>query len=223
MKHCSICKVEVDTSQDYCPLCYNHLAEVEPKTTPEMFVMSKKDAPKSKKIMVAKIFLFISFAAILSCVYINIATKTIAWSAVVCLSIVYLWVLVAHTIISRDTPFRKVLFQLLAVAALLNATNQIFSSNDWLTVYVYPSLAMLVTLVLTMITLCSKSRKKYLFSFCSIFVILLVVSVLFIVLKLGDFKLLNTINIMFQCVIIFAYILFGGKPLFSEASRKFHL
>lgn len=223
MKHCSICKVEVDTSQEYCPLCYNHLAEIEPKTTPEMFVMSKKEKPMKAKVMVAKIFLFISIAAILACVYINIATKTIAWSAVVCLSILYLWILVAHTIISRDTPFRKVLFQLIAVAALLIATNQIFSSNDWLTNYVFPSISMLVTVILTMITLCSKKRKKYLFSFFSIFLILLVISILFIVLKLDTFKLLNTINLMFQSIIIFAFILFGGKTLLSEASRKFHL
>ena len=28
MKHCKYCNIDVDTSNDFCPLCFNHLEEV---------------------------------------------------------------------------------------------------------------------------------------------------------------------------------------------------
>ena len=223
MKHCSLCRLEVDTDKEYCPLCYNHLTEVSKKETPEMFNLEKHEPRKKRRVMVAKVFLIISLAILSACIYINVVTKTIAWSVVVGLSMLYVWVLVSHTIMSRDTPFKKVFFQLVVIIALLVATNKIFSSNDWLTNYVYPSLALLVTVVLTMIILCSKHRKKMLFGFFEIFFLLLVVSCVFVGLKIDKFELLNHINIIYQCLTIIAFTIFGWKTIVSEASRKFHI
>ena len=32
MKYCKHCNVKVDSSENYCPLCYNYLEELEPET-----------------------------------------------------------------------------------------------------------------------------------------------------------------------------------------------
>ncbi len=223
MKHCEICKVEVDTSNDICPLCYNKLIELEPKTTPELFESKPKEKVKKSKIIVAKIFVLLSILAICVCVFINYATEAVPWSLVVILGIFYLWVLVSHTIMSRSTPFKKIFLQLFSVSALLLVTNYIFSSNDWLVCYVFPGMSMLVAIILSFIVMCNKNRKKMLYSFFAIELILILVSALFLIIKLDTFKLLNQINIVFTAIIALAYLLFGWRIIKTEFIRKFHI
>ena len=223
MKRCNICEIEVDTHKEYCPLCYNYLNEIEPKETPEFFEMKENKVKSKKRAIVAKTFFIISIVLITACVFINVSTKTIAWSAVVGLGIFYLWVLIAHTIMSRDTPFKKVALQLISVVALLFSTNKIFGGIDWFTAYVYPSLAIGTATVLTFIIMCSKKRKLFYFSFLVIELILLTVSAVFVGLGLGNFLLLNEINIAFQAIVCISYLLFGGKTIKTQASRKLHI
>ena len=224
MKHCALCDVFIDSKQEFCPLCHNALSETSKKDTPETFPKYSKEVEQKKtKRMVTKVFLILSLAIIVASACINIMTKTIAWSVIVSLGIVYLWVLVAHTIISRDSPFKKVLFQVLSIIAFLTSTNLIFGGNAWLTNYVYPSFAMFVTTVLTMIIFCSKSRKKILFGFFVILVMLALVSGIFLIFKIDSYQNLNIINLLVQGFMIFAYLLFGGKIILTQAARKFHI
>lgn len=223
MKHCEICKVEVDTHSDICPLCYNKLIQIEEKTTPELFELKPKENTKKKRVMVAKIFMLISIIAVLTCLFVNYQAKGSHWSLVVLMSVVWLWVLVAHTIMSRDTPFKKIFFELLSVSALLLVTNYVFSSNDWLVHYVYPSMSIAVATVLSFIVMCSKNRKKVIYSFFAIEILLLLVSIFFLVFKLDDFVILNQINIFFTGIVEIAYLLFGWKSIKEEFVRKFHI
>ena len=224
MKHCSLCKVDIDASSDFCPLCHNAIQEKSKKTTPDNFPEFIKQKPKSKKQkIVTKVFVILTAAILIACAGINISTKTPAWSVTVALSLFYIWVLVAHTIISRATPFKKVFFQLFSIIALLTSTNIIFGGNAWLTNFVYPSVAMFASAVMTMIVFCSKQRKKMLFGFVTIFVILLLVSLAFLIFGLDTYQSLNIINIVVQSFIVFGYLLFGFKTITSEASRKFHI
>ena len=223
MKHCEICKVEVDTSSKICPLCYNKLIDVDEKTTPELFELKPREKVKKSRIIVGKIFLLLSIVAVCACGFINYVTKGVSWSLVVFMSIVYLWVLVAHTIMSRSTPFKKVFMQLLSATALLLVTNHIFSSNDWLVCYVYPSMSMLVAAVLSFIVMCNKNRRKVIYSFFAIEVLLVIVSLIFLIFKLDEFVILNQINIFFTGIVVIAHLLFGWKLIKTEFVRKFHI
>lgn len=224
MKICELCNVKVDTNANFCPLCHNHLIEESKKETPEFFEnKSKEKEKKSKKIIVGKIFLILSIIASAVSVFINITTKTVPWSVIVVLSIIYLWVMIAHTIMSRETPFKKVLYHLLSLIALLISTNVIFGGNDWLTNFVFPGLAMLVALVLTMILFCSKKRKNIVFSFFCIIVLMLLTSAVLLIFKIDTYRLLNEINLMVGAIFIVSYLIFGYKTILTEASRKFHI
>lgn len=224
MKRCNKCGVNVDTKFEFCPLCYADLAETESKTTEEIFKTPKElDATKKKMHMVAKIFLILSAITIFASVYINVKTQTIAWSAIVTLSIVYVWVLVCHTIISQASPFKKVFLQLIVIIAFLLTTNFVFSNNDWLSNYVYPSLAMLVSIVLSFIVMCSKNHKRVILSFFSITILMAIASGVLLIFNLCDFGMLNEIALMVEGFILLAYVVLGGKLLLAEAGRKFHL
>lgn len=223
MKHCDICKVEVDTNNDICPLCYNKLAQVSEKHTPELFELKPKNKSKKNKVLVTKIFLLLSIVVVITTGFVNYATKSNPWSLVVLMSVLYLWVLVAHTIISRHSPFQKIFFQIVSVSLLLITIKYVFNSNDWLVSYVYPSMSIVVAIVLSFIIMCSKNRKKLIYSFFAIEILMMLASVLFLVFKIDKFMLLNQINIFVILISLIAYLLFGHKYIKTEFVRKFHI
>lgn len=223
MKHCNLCGVEVDTSQNYCPLCYGTLEEKTPKTDEEMFNVSAKTVISKKKMMVLKVFLLISVVVMTACIYINIQTKTAPWSVIIGFSILYLWVLIAHTIMSRSTPFKKTLLQILSLGAILFATERFFGNTHWFTNFVFPGIAMLATAVTTFVVFCSKKRKEYIFGFFRVCILLILASVLLLVFKADEFKFINQINIILQSIVCLSYLIFAGKTIRTQASRKFHL
>jgi hypothetical protein len=224
VKYCKLCKVHVDTNANFCPLCYNHLSNEDEKTTAEMFKSASTLSKQKPKLnLVAKIFLMLSLVAIAVCVVINFYTKTPAWSVVVTLSIGYLWLIVCHTILSHDVVFRKILFQIVWVLLLLTSTNVIFGGNEWLTDYVFPSIAMFVALVLSVVLIFLKKRKRVVFSFLSIIVLLAIVSGVLLIFKLDDFQLLNQISLIVDGLLVVSYFIFGGRTILSEISRKFHI
>ena len=203
MKYCSLCKVDVDTSREFCPLCHNAMEDVSEKETAEVFPKYKEEKPKLKtlKPLAVKICLILSVIIIATCMFINVQTETLPWSVTVSMVIVYLWVLIAHTIFSHDSAFDKVFFELSAICAFLVSVDLVFSSTRWFTHYVYPALSMLSTIVLTVLLL-TKKNKNWIFSFFSIFFLVIVVSAIFLIFKIDQFKILNIINIIFQGVFI---------------------
>ena len=223
MKHCNLCGVDVDTSKNYCPLCYGSLEEKTAKTDLDMFNTEAKPVVSKKKILVAKVFLMISVIILTICIYINVQTKTAPWSAIVGFSILYLWVLVAHTIMSRSTPFKKMLMQILSLGALLFATERFFGSAHWFTNFVFPGLAMLAAVVTMFVIFCSKNRKEIIFGFFRVDFLLIIASTLLLIFDVDEYKIINQINIIVQAIICLAYLVFAGKTIKTQASRKFHL
>lgn len=225
MKYCPICKVHADTSKDFCPLCHNAMEEKSEKTTPEIFPEYKKSSPRKKslKALAVKICLILSVVIIATCMFINVQTETLPWSVTVALVIVYLWVLIAHTIMSHGSTFDKVFFELSAICAFLVSIDLVFSSTRWFTHFVYPSLSIFSSTLLIIILLCRHDKKNWIFSSFCIFFLVLVVSAIFLIFKIDTFKILNIINIIFQLIVMFGYLLFYGKHILTQAARKFHI
>ena len=187
MKYCSICKVKIDGERNYCPLCFREVKEIDnEKTLDYPFAERKKDEKYQKNnSFVLKLFIFMSICAVSICLFINYYLLTLDppansqwWSLVVLSSVTYVWVLIAHTIISRRSVFEKILAQLLAIIFLLWTCEFISTTNtNWLANYVLPSISICTILSLLMITLIRKD-KSWLLSFVFITIILTVASVL---------------------------------------------
>lgn len=225
MKYCSLCNVQVDTEKEFCPLCHNAMDDLTEKTTLEMFPEYKQPSAKKKSLkkLAVKICLILSVLIIAFCVFINIQTETMPWSVIVAFIIIYFWVLIAHTILSRSSAFDKVFFELSAICAFLVSTNMVFSSTEWFVKFVYPGVSILATIVLTIMLMVRKDNKSWVFSFFCILLLMTVVSLVFLIFKIDSFKIINIINVLFQAVTMFAYLLFDSKTILAEASRKFHI
>lgn len=225
MKHCHICKVDVEDGK-YCPLCYNQLENCADSKAVVPFYKhkDKNETFEKKSYFLLRLFLFLSIASVGTCVFINILTKGSAWSVLVVLSVLYMWVLISHTIMSRRSVFEKILFQVLNIIAILVSSNHLAGGGKWLINFVLPSVAIITTSVLILISLISRRRRsQFLLSFLAIYVLSMVMSIVLLACKYDTFKILNQINMFYSILTIVGTLLLGYRIIKNESRKKLHL
>ena len=224
MKKCKVCNVDVATDKDYCPLCYNDLENgSEEYTLTEQ--KTKNIKAKNTGMFLVRMFLFLSIATIAVCLFVNIKTSTkYLWSLIVIVSITYVWILVAHTIISKRSVFEKIAFQLLGVIAIIGTAYGLSptATENWLVCYVLPSVSMLAVLVLVMISLISRERKRYLLSFLAVYIALIILAIV-LVCTVDSFKTINHICLLTTSIAAGGTLLLGYKYIHKEFVKVFHL
>ena len=115
MKHCKHCNVDVNDTKDYCPLCFNRL-EGERDERPALYLERENNNRGRKNSHILRnIFLFLAICTLIVCTFVDYQTGWSRWSVIVDFSILYVWILVAHTIISRRSAFEKIFFQLIGL------------------------------------------------------------------------------------------------------------
>ena len=223
MKKCSKCNVTVNTNYKTCPLCYNELTETKGEVN-ELFKQRELEPKKpSVKKVLKKLFLFLSIIAIIVCVTINLMVKVFPlWSLLVVLGILYVWILIVHTIISKRNIFEKLFLQIGTIIGLLFACQWISDGRQWMVDYVIPCISMAVMLVLFILCLRLKNHQG-LVSFFIMNIILTLLSGILLICKVPDFSLLNIITCIIGCVSFLGVILFSGSALKTEFGKKFHV
>lgn len=225
MKYCKHCKVEVDSSENYCPLCYNYLeAEEEDKKGFDYYL--GRDKAKSRAVnnnFLLKLFLYLSICVSVICFAVNYFTeKHMLWSPVVFVSILYIWILVLHTIISSRSAFEKIFFQLVGLIALLLMLERI-SMQAWFLDYVLPSILIATTTVLAMISMISKHKAALITTFFVFYIIFEAVSLVFLLFVRDVYFLLYLIHAVYNGLILFGTLLFGNRIIKNEIAKKAHL
>jgi len=222
MKYCKNCKVNVDTDRDYCPLCFREIKGDDTSDTPLFAERKTNEHINRNTHFLTRLFVFMTICTVAICVIINVMTnQSFSWSLTVISGLTYVWILVAHTIISKRGIFEKVLFQLLAILFILWTSNKISVDHNWLPDYVFPSVSICAVTVLLMI-IWIKTDKSWLLSFLTITILLCAAS-LFVYLRHDTFKLLNLINIIYSGLIILGYFIFGWEAIKQQFSKIFHL
>ena len=221
MKHCDKCNVDVNSTLDYCPLCFNAIeGEV---TEPSQYSVSKTK-PKEiiKSHTTRKVFFLISLAIVSVCALINYLSKTPFWSGIVCFGIIYLWILVRHTIMSDRNVFEKVFLQVVGIVAVLVMTNHV-SGGGWFLEFVLPALLSFVVITLNMILFISNRRRSYEISFLIIEFLILISSIICALTQVCEFKTMHIITILISAFSMVGIIVMDGKNLWHEISKKMHL
>ena len=221
MKHCDKCNVEVNTELNHCPLCFNEI-KGDNNTTGLYSVSTSKPKEIQKSHKTRKVFFLISLAVMLVCGLINYLTKTPFWSGIVGLSVLYLWILVRHTIMSNRNVFEKIALQILGVLSILLMTNHV-SGGGWFLEYVFPALLCFVIFTLNMILFISKRRKTFEISFLIIELIILIISIIFVSIDVCQFKTMHLVVLVASAFSIVGIIVMDGKNLFQEITKKMHL
>ncbi len=221
MKHCKYCNVDVNTSEKFCPLCYNSL-EGKDKTTEFYLKRTENDKTHKTTYFLFKLFFMITLVIGTTCIFINVLTKTVPWSALVIVCMLYVWLLICHTILSKRSIFEKIVFQILGAIAIVGTTNYL-SKGHWLCDYVIPAIELAVTFTLFFVCFATKKKYKIISPFFVVYILLFITSLVLVLTKADAFKLLNQINMIACGLGIVGTLLFGFKTLKSDFAKKFHL
>lgn len=223
MKKCTNCNVTVNTEYNTCPLCFKELTEAEGEINEIFKHRENIETKKPKKPLLFKIFLFLSVITTIVCLVTNLMVAPFPlWSLVVIISIIYIWILIAHTIVSKRSIFEKLLLQIGTVIGLLFACEWISNGKNWMVDYVIPSISIAIIVVLFILSLSLKNHKGLL-AFFIMNVVLTLLSGILLICKVPTFNLINLITVIIGGVSILGSLLFSGHALKIELSKKFHI
>jgi hypothetical protein len=226
MKECIKCKASVATQKKQCPVCFN---ELEPTTENNdqiwHYNMSKyNDNVSNKNAFLIKLFLFLTISISSICLFLNFTfSPETFWSLVVIVPMLYLWILVRHTIISRRGNFEKILFQFIGILAVVLTSNMVAGGEDWFWLYIVPSSSIVAATILTFVLLINKKRSDFVFSFFLMSVFLIVLSVVLLLINVTTFKLLYFISLLYNALFAFGILVFGFKSLKRGFLKTFHI
>lgn len=224
MKHCNNCNIDVNSDSSFCPLCYNNLETKDAmESTPLYELCEKKPRSDVKTYFITRLFTLFSLIIIGGCLFINFIVKGKPWSLIVVSSILYLWVLIRHTIMSLRNTFEKVFLQLCGIALILISTSFMSTDKGWFLNYVLPSVLIGASVTLLMVLFCSPKRKLWVFSFFIMFIIMIIIGVVFWCTKFAGFKLLYSILVVLNALIVIGIMLMDFKTIKAEFTKKFHL
>ena len=226
MKHCKYCNVDVDTNENFCPLCYNSLEGESKKKTTEFYLKrTENDKTQKTNFFLYKLFFLMTLTLAAIAVFINVMTYKdgpTPWSALVIVCLLYIWILIAHTILSKRGILEKIVLQVLGAIAIVGVVNYM-ARGHWLSDYVIPSIQLAVTSTLLFICLVIKNKYKIVSPFFVTHVLSFIASLVLVLTKADAFGLLSEINMIACGVGIIGTLLFGFKTLKLDFSKKFHL
>jgi len=224
MKTCKYCHTTIDTDKNYCPICFNRLDNLDENSTGLYSLRKTNETTVKNSRFLLKLFFFLTVCSITACVLVNILlTHEPYWFWLVIFGEAYIWILVKHTILSKSSVFSKVVLQVLAAIAIMIFAERL-SFGKWLVPYVYPSVSLSVTIVLSLLLALSDKRGEYVFGFSILVVILGLVSLILVLFDLSDgFDILNIINVSCCALSFFGYLLFGFNAMKNDLSKRWHL
>lgn len=155
MKKCPKCLVEVRSNRRTCPLC-GHMLEGEGTLQPTY--PAYQPIPKQVNLLL-RIILFITIVAGLTSALINLLTYTDTWWAgYVILGLIYMWIVIKSTILSRRNVAKKLLIQMLALSLIAIGVEKISKSSGWALDYVVPSICGLTIIAIIILIMSKKMR-----------------------------------------------------------------
>lgn len=226
MKRCEKCKVTVNSNKKQCPVCFDELEVIEDVKEQDLIYATAKqyDNVSGKNVFLNNLFIFLTITILSVSIFINFMTDpTVLWSLVVGISLVYLWILIKHTIISKRGVFEKVLFQFLGILGVILATNYVSGGQDWFWNFVVPSAGIATTTVLAMVLLINSKRSDFALSFLLMSFIIIAISATVLLIDADSFRLLNLINLLYSGLFALAILIFGFKTIKRSFHKTMHI
>lgn len=221
--YCKRCSATVDARLRNCPLCGEYLSDTVYRGY-EAYPKYEETAEKKSMGFFTKLMIFLSVIVGLVCVFINILTwKNYLWSGFVVAGILYLWLFVAHTVLSKTSVGMKILIQLIIVSLAIYVIERVSPAGHWALDYVIPFVIMCATLVMIIFSLVKRMHwRDY------VLYLLMVVALGFVPIVLFAFGLAQVVwpsatAALFSLLTLIGMIIFADKEIKNETKKRFHL
>lgn len=225
MKKCEKCNITINTKKKQCPVCFN---ELEGKLDNEGIIAYNytkyTDNTPTSNFFLHRIFFFLTICIMSIVLFINMYTGfDVPWSLVVIVSLIYVWILVRHTIIGNRGSFEKIFFQFFGILGVILTSNYISGSESWFWNYVVPLASITTTTVLTFVLLINKKRSDFVLSFFVMALLMISISLTLILTNVDSFKLINYINLIYTGLFALGILILGSKSLKRALHKNLHL
>ncbi|MGG1633274.1 DUF6320 domain-containing protein [Paenibacillus sp. FSL K6-3182] len=223
MRLCNRCNVSVDDQHDYCPLCSRPLGNRGNSASeyPSYAKLHQETAVFTR----TKLFLFLTISAIVLSITINLLTLQLnpkLWSAIVTTGLIYAWVIVKDTILSKAHIGKKILFHYAILALFLLVIDIFVGFMKWSTTYAIPLFGMAATFMMTLLAIIKKSLWHNDIGYLlAMFFISLCPAILFI-FQLADVIWPSVAAIVYSLLTIIGMIIFSDRQFKEEIKKRFH-
>ncbi|WP_265182297.1 DUF6320 domain-containing protein [Geomicrobium sp. JCM 19055] len=215
--HCSNCNIY--TTQQSCPLCKRQLSS-EHEAIPSYPVYVSNLARRS---FAQRIVLFIAIFIISTCILINLlTTPDELWVFYIIGPVVYVVLLINHTILSRAHVGSKLIFQVIALSAMLVVLDAASGNSRWSIHYVIPFLVTLSTLLVTLVVLRKPMKWREYLGYMLTMVVLGFLPVILFVSSLSYVLWPSAMTGLYALLTLIGMVLFANKSMKNEIVRRFH-
>ena len=224
MSKCSSCGVIVHAVHPRCPLCQRHLSTQEVASENIWYPLYENDAIQRSRHFVSRLTDFITITVTSVSMVINLLTTPhTLWSLYVISSVLYVWLLIRHTMLSQAHLGAKIIGQVFGLSGMLVMVNMVEGSQRWSLNYVFPFIVILATLLITIIVLIKKMRWKEYVGFTLAVILLGYLPLLLYLLGISQVLWAAAISALYAFLTLVGMILFSDKSLKNEIIRRFHL
>jgi len=224
MKTCDKCKITINTTYQYCPLCHQSLSgSVEDdfiEIYPEQQQYIREILPITKRII-----FFTTFVTIIILVLLNILVHAeTLWSLLPIVSIAWFWLLLRLGVFSRTSvAFRMAGITVILILLIVFINLNKFSDNLWSINYAMPLLLTACNLaIFTVMWIRRLNYREYLFHSFIVFVLSIIPVILYFT-NIIEFALPSIITFGISSLILLFIVIFFPKAIKEEIKKTFHI
>jgi hypothetical protein len=224
MKTCDKCKITINTSYEYCPLCHQSLQGEVEKNFIELYPKSqnhiRKILPNTKKVI-----FFTTVVTIIILIITNLLFRNdTIWSLLPIVSIIWFWLLIRLGVFSRTSvAFKMAGITVILISLIVFVNLNKFSENLWSINYVMPALLTVCNLaIFTVMWIRRLNYREYLFHLTIVFALSIVPIVLYLV-NVIESPLPSIITFGISLLIILFIAIFFPKAIKEEIKKMFHI
>lgn len=226
MKNCPECKIKVGGPETYCPLCGSKLVVMGKEECEEALYpdFSKPVKPRSKFPPLAKIFAFISLAAVFICGLIDtLISHQLTWSLYVIGGIAAAWVSVGIHLLTDINLNYKLLIDLCALSLYLMLIDRLTGWHGWSVDYVIPILYIGVMITVVVLAIIFREFwREYILSLVAVCVLGIGPLLIFFNSE-SPMRYLCFAAALMALVLLAGVLYFAGGKVFSEWKRRMNL
>lgn len=221
MRYCEKCRVEVTGNTLTCPLCQRRLTKpetVEYETFPNIPTML------NKHLTFLKLSSFISIAAAIICVGINIIIPTtVFWAWFVVIGIICAWVDGLFAFKKLYNVPKNILYQVIILSLLSLVWDKITGWHNWSVDYVIPFLCVAAIVTMTVLAWLLKLKLDDYTFYIFLYAVFGIIPILFLVFNIVTVTYPSLISIGIGILSFAGLAIFKGDYILTELKNRFHL
>ncbi|QQK80377.1 hypothetical protein HUG20_11060 [Salicibibacter cibi] len=217
MHRCKNCGVWI--AHRHCPLCKRQLTEE--NVSLDMYPPYHSDVKRRN--LKQRVFLFIAIFIISSSLLINLlTTPDQLWVFYIVGPVLYALLFINHTILSKAHAGSKIIFQVLALSAMLVVIDVAAGGTRWSVHYVIPFLVIVATLMVTIIILSKPMKWREYLGYMMTMISLGFIPVLLFLSALSYVLWPSAVTALYALLTFIGMGLFANKTMKNELVRRFH-